>query len=105
MSSMELTAGARLRSGVCTTEVVVVKPPSGDVDLQCGGTAMVGMDAPVLGSGTPAEGSGEGTQLGKRYVHEETGLELLCTKAGSGSLSVGDVLLGTQQAKPLPSSD
>jgi hypothetical protein len=102
---MELTAGVRLRSAVCTTEVVVVKPPSGDVDLQCGGTAMVGIDAEVSGVGTPAEGSAEGTQIGKRYAHDESGLELLCTKAGSGSLSVGQVLLGTQQAKPLPSSD
>ena len=32
---------------------------------------------------------GGGTQLGKRYVHEASGLEVLCTKAGDGSLSVG----------------
>ena len=102
---MEVTAGVRLRSAVCTTEVVVVKPPPGDVDLQCGGVAKVAIGAEVSDGATPAEGFTEGTQLGKRYAHDETGLELLCTKAGSGSLSVGAVLLGPKQAKPLPSSD
>jgi len=102
---VELTAGVRLRSVVCPTEVVVVKPASGDVDLQCGGVALVGIDVIVQDAGEPVEGFCEGTQLGKRYVHSESGLELLCTKAGRGSLCVGDVLLSTQQAKTLPASD
>lgn len=102
---MELTAGVRLRSAVCAAEVVVVKPASGDVDLKCGGIALVGIDVIVEEAGEPVAGLGEGTQLGKRYIHTESGLELLCTKAGLGSLSVGDVFLSTQQAKTLPASD
>jgi hypothetical protein len=38
-------------------------------------------------------------------VHEDTGLEVLCTKAGDGGLSVGDQVLPVKDAKPLPSSD
>jgi hypothetical protein len=102
---MELTAGLRLRSAVCQTEIVVVKPPSGEIDLECGGVALVGIDDVVQDAGEPQEGFAEGTRIGKRYIHVESGLELLCTKAGAGSLSVSKVLLGTQQAKTLPASD
>ena len=48
---------------------------------------------------------GEGTKLGKRYVDEELGLELLCTKPGEGSLGVSGRALTLKGAKPLPSSD
>jgi hypothetical protein len=50
-------------------------------------------------------GHAEGTMLGKRYVHEATGLELLCTRPGEGSLAGGGVALPLKEAKPLPSSD
>ena len=46
-----------------------------------------------------------GTQLGKRYSDDELGLELLCTKAGEGSISVGETILAVKGAKPLPASD
>jgi len=46
-----------------------------------------------------------GTLLGKRYADGDTGLELLCTKAGEGSLSLGGTPLALKEAKPLPSSD
>ena len=46
-----------------------------------------------------------GTLLGKRYADDDAGLELLCTAAGEGSLSVGEVTLEIKGAKPLPSSD
>ncbi len=43
--------------------------------------------------------------MGKRYV-DEGGAELLVTKAGAGSLSVGTTLLEQKTAKPpLPASD
>jgi hypothetical protein len=102
---VELTAGVRLRSAVCPTEVVVVKAPSGEIDLRCGGFAIVAIDAVLQDAASPQDGFSEGTQLGKRYMHGDSGLELLCTKAGQGSLSVGDVLMSTQQAKTLPASD
>ena len=43
--------------------------------------------------------------MGKRYVDGDATLELLCTKPGSGSLSLGDELLVVKGAKPLPASD
>ena len=39
-----------------------------------------------------------GTQLGKRYADEELGLEVLCTKAGEGSISVGETILEVKGA-------
>jgi hypothetical protein len=43
--------------------------------------------------------------MGKRYIQDDIGLEILCTKPGKGSLSIGDTDLLTKDAKPLPSSD
>ena len=40
----QLTVGTRLRSAVCTTEVMVVAAPEGDVELTCGGSTMIGID-------------------------------------------------------------
>jgi hypothetical protein len=47
----------------------------------------------------------DGTLIGKRYADEDVGLELLCTKAGDGSLTIGGEPLALKDAKPLPSSD
>jgi hypothetical protein len=100
---MELKPGLRLKSTTCTTELMVVRAPKGDVDLRCGG-------APVTAFGDAAEASLDpefsgGTQIGKRYIDDEAGLEVLATKAGSGSLSIGTAPLAEKGAKPLPSSD
>ena len=38
-------------------------------------------------------------------VSEDAGIELLVTKAGEGSLAIGDSALPRKDAKPLPSSD
>ncbi|MEL7210319.1 MAG: hypothetical protein AAGK32_19165, partial [Actinomycetota bacterium] len=74
---MELTAGTRLRSTVCDTEVIVVRPPQGEVDLGCGGEPMVAADADVEPGGSPAEGLADGSPMGKRYADEDSGLEVL----------------------------
>jgi hypothetical protein len=89
---------------VCATEAVVVRAPADDVDVRCGGAPMVAItdDAP---GGTVAAGFDGGSLLGKRYADPEIGLELLCTKPGAGSLSIGDTLVELKDAKPLPSSD
>jgi hypothetical protein len=102
---MQLKAGGRMRSGVCATEVMVILAPQGEVDLTCGGTAMVvlGTDPPA-GATISAEAK-DGTQIGKRYVNEAGDLELLCTKPGDGSLALGGAALTVKGAKPLPSSD
>lgn len=101
---MNLKPGTRLRSSVCTTEVVVVKASAADVDLRCGGVAMAPLDQAATGDGLQAGFDG-GTQVGKRYTNEAGDIELLCSKAGAGSLSLGDTLLELKTAKPLPSSD
>jgi len=102
---MLLKAGARLASTCCATQVVVVRTPSGDVDLRCGGHPMVAVaDAPSE-KDTPAAGFDTGTAMGKRYSDEDAGVEVLCSKPGSGALSVGDTPLPIKEAKPLPSSD
>lgn len=44
-------------------------------------------------------------QLGRRYVDEKTGVQVLCTKAGTGSLYVNDKEMEVQQPRALPSSD
>jgi hypothetical protein len=104
---MDLTPGKKLASTVCATEVIIVRPPSEAVAIDCGGAPMVPADeAPDESArGSVDAAFAEGTLLGKRYVHEATGLELLCTKPGDGSLSADGVALPLKEAKPLPSSD
>ena len=46
----------------------------------------------------------DGTLMGKRYV-DDTGAEVLVTKAGKGTLSIGSTPLSLKEAKPLPASD
>jgi hypothetical protein len=101
----QLKAGSRLKSAVCDSEVMVVMAPQGDVEVTCGGAAMVelGTDAPAGQS--LSDDAAEGTQIGKRYVNEAGDLELLCTKPGKGSVGSGGALLAIKGAKPLPSSD
>ena len=101
----ELKPGARLRSSVCNTEVMVVVTPSGDVDLHCGGAPMIALGSePDAGLSLSGDFK-EGTQVGKRYVSEPGDLEVLCTKPGDGSISLGAAALQVKGAKPLPSSD
>jgi hypothetical protein len=106
VGKLQVKPGTRLKSAVDTTEVIVVRAPKDDIDLRCGGQAMTPMGqsqgAPA-GSVDPTHASG--TLLGKRYAAEDAGLELLCTKGGEGSLSVGEDPILQKDAKPLPSSD
>lgn len=102
---MELRPGQKLHSAVCDAQIVVVKAPAGAVEVGCGG-------APMLGEGEQADGApaldaslGDGPLLGKRYADDDLGLELLCTRAGTGALTVDGRLLLVKGAKPLPSSD
>jgi hypothetical protein len=102
---MDLKAGTRLASIVCATELIVVRPPTGTVDLRCGGRPMVTTDCTERADESIDGSHRTGTQLGKRYADSETGLEVLCTKAGEGSLSLGDVAIPIKDPKPLPASD
>jgi len=100
----ELKAGARLKSAVCDTQVMVIAAPEGEVALCCGGAPMLELTADSPGGGIDADHE-RGSQIGKRYVNEAGDLELLCTKPGQGSLSVGRTPLKLKEAKALPSSD
>ncbi len=102
---MELKTGARVRSAVCATEVIVVKATVGDVDLRCGGAPMLAVTETRDPSLTPQSDYATGTLMGKRYAHDELGLELLVTKPGAGTLCIGDTPVALKDAKPLPSSD
>jgi len=103
---MELKSGSRLRSATDSTEVIVVRAPAEAIDLRCGGRPMEPLDSAADAPSAAIEaGFDEGTQLGKRYEDEGSGLEVLCTKPGPASLSVGADPLHIKGAKPLPSSD
>lgn len=96
--------GARLRSAVCTTEMVVIAAPDGDIAVSCGGVPLLG-EGEDAAAGGALESGGEGTQLGKRYTDDSGQLELLCVKPGEGSLAADNAAMVMKGAKPLPSSD
>lgn len=98
-----LSAGKRLKSAVCTTEIMVITAPDGDVELACGGSPMVEGDSANGGAMDPDHA--EGSAIGKRYVNADGSLEVLCVKAGDGSLSSGDASLNVKDAKKLPKTD
>jgi hypothetical protein len=103
---MKPRVGQALASTVDATTVIVVRCPDDDLDITCGGAAMVdprGPEAGTTGVADPARQGG--ALLGKRYAADEFGLELLCTKAGPGTLAVNGVPLPIKGAKPLPASD
>jgi hypothetical protein len=97
--------GTRLRSRVCTTEVVVIRTAPELRRLTCGGVPMLAADAESGRSATPAAGHAEGSELGKRYTNADGSVEVLVVKAGEGSLALDGVPLARKSAKPLPSSD
>lgn len=102
MSSVVIKPGARLRSAVSEVEVVIVRAGKGadSASITCGGEPMVEVGV------TPRDGGdGEPVLLGKRYVDETSGTEILCTKAGAGPLAVDGRDLVVKGAKTLPSSD
>lgn len=102
---MILKTGQSLASAVDTTVVVVVRAPKDEIALTCGGVDMVpGKEPGGDGSSIDSAHAG-GALLGKRYVDDEAGLEVLCTKAGVGRLEVNGAELPIKAAKPLPSSD
>lgn len=98
-----LKAGARFKSAVCDTQVMVIKAPAGEHTLQCGGADMIAPTA--TGGGTLDAAIGGETLIGKRYVNADESVELLCTKGGQGALVLAGTPMEVKQAKQLPSSD
>jgi hypothetical protein len=93
--------GTKLKSVVCDTEVMVVR--GSDFIVECGGSPMAEARPSVRGAVDPA--FAQGTKIGKRYIDPAGTCELLCVKAGQGSLAIGGLALRVKDAKPLPSSD
>jgi len=96
--------GTRLQSQVCDTQVIVVRSSERLDDLRAGGVPMVPLDAEKSADAELDPNFSDGTVMGKRYI-DDSGAELLVTKAGAGSLSIGDTPLELKTAKPLPASD
>lgn len=96
--------GTRLQSQVCTTQVIVVRTSDAFDDLRAGGAPLVPIGDPVDTGLRIAEEFSDGSLMGKRYVDAD-GAEVLVTKAGAGTLSVGATPLELKEAKPLPASD
>jgi len=103
--TIALKPGTRLFSAVCTTEMIAVRAPGGEVALTIGGAEPVLSADERDAAATPAEGFADGSVIGKRYVDADNTIELLCTKAGPGSAAIDGVVLGIKDAKPLPASD
>ena len=102
---MELKPGSRWKSAVCDTEVVVVRATAQPISLECGGHPMMAhAAAKPEGVALSADHSG-GTQPGKRFADDVSGVEVLCTKGGKGSLSIDGRPIGAKEAKKLPASD
>lgn len=101
---MDLKPGSRWRSAVCEAEVVVVRPSKSAGVLECGAQPMAAFGSPRPEGLSPPTGSA-GVLVGKRYFDEQSGLEVLCSKAGAGALSLDGRPLGLKEAKKLPSSD
>jgi hypothetical protein len=102
---MDLKPGSRWASQVCDTEIVVVRAASAGVSLECGGQAMVPVGGDRAPGATPDPAFAAGSPIGKRFADPASGLEILVTKAGAGSLAIGGVAIPLKEAKPLPSSD
>ena len=96
--------GMRFESQVCETQVIVTKPAESLCDLRAGGVPMVPMDSPHDPAAVLDPAWSAGTAMGKRYV-EPGGAEVLVTRSGAGSLSVGQTAMTLKEAKPLPASD
>ncbi len=107
--AVQFRAGQQLVSAVDTTAVIVIRAPEVECTLTCGGVAMTAPDqAGSVQSAPAAEPDPSlmgGTQIGKRYVDEADTIQVLCTKAGHGTLALDGKPLVIQAAKPLPASD
>ncbi|MDT5096131.1 MAG: hypothetical protein QOH60_5494 [Mycobacterium sp.] len=99
-----IKTGTRLKSQVCDTEVIVIKAGDGLDDLRAGGAPMVELGTDGGSDAVLDPNFADGAVMGKRYV-DAAGAEVLVTKAGAGTLSVGDVPMSLKEAKPLPASD
>ncbi len=103
--SMTVKPGARLFSAVCSTEVIAIRVPPGEIDLTIGGAPPVASVAERADGATVEPGHDGGAAMGKRYVDTGDTIELLCTKPGDGIPALAGTPLELKAAKALPASD
>ncbi|MEZ5502338.1 MAG: hypothetical protein R3E50_06655 [Halioglobus sp.] len=92
--------GTRLRSAVCTTEVVVIAAPAAEIALTCGGAPLLAEGETAAAGAEPDAAAAGGTLLGKRYTNEAGTLELLCVKPGKAGRSQGGRSAGNHAPAP-----
>lgn len=97
--------GLRLKSAVCSTEIMIIRTPPVHADICCGGVQMLALTEQPPAGAQIDPGQAHGSLIGKRYVDAQDRVELLCTQGGTGSLTLDGVLMTLKQAKALPSSD
>jgi hypothetical protein len=102
---MEIKPGSRWKSAVCDAQMVVVRPPTVEGELQCGGVAVLPQADSGAPSGAVHPDHAGGVLIGKRYTDAESSIEVLGAKAGKGSLSFDGRPMTLKEAKPLPASD
>ena len=102
----ELKTGGRLKSAVCAGEIMVVSAPAGDIDLTCGGVAMLdsASDAPAAGEIHPDHAVG--LAIGKRYINEEETQFISISYWEDGSIEafIGDFIKERDVTNILPHS-
>jgi hypothetical protein len=102
--AVKFRAGQQLVSAVDDTAVIIIRAPAGECTLTCGGVTMTAPGAPAPAQDPDPSLLG-GTQIGKRYVDQAGTIQVLCTKAGRGTLALDGEPLLIQSARPLPASD
>jgi len=100
----QIRPGLKLKSAVCTAEVMIIKALAG-VELTCGGAALIDAKATAPAGVAADDSQMTGCEIGKRYVNGDQSLEVLCVKPGKGGLAANGAALTLKDAKKLPSSD
>jgi hypothetical protein len=100
-----LKLGSKWKSAVGDAQIMVIRTIPEPLDLRCGGVPMLEANAPAIEGAVMDPDAAEATLIGKRYIDATDRIELLCTKGGQGSLSLGGEKLLVKQPKALPSSD
>ena len=95
----------RSHRGFTLIEIMVVIAPDAELEMTCGGAAMVDAGEAVTPSGEVHPDHAVGVAMGKRYIDEAETLEVLCVKSGDGSLAANGALLLQKDTKKLPKTD
>jgi hypothetical protein len=100
-----LKPGLRLKSAVCATEIMVIRAPSLDAVLACGGTEMLGMaeaDLPAAPSSRRIMRGHPDRQALRRRARPRRGAVHARRRR---FVALDGVAMTVKQAKALPSSD